>query len=99
MATTDPIAITGQIATTDPIDGILSRYVEVTGNLISVLHEVQSHFGYLPKDALYYLAKQTGIPITRLYSIATFYHFFSLKPKGRHEIHVCTGTACHVKGA
>jgi NADH:ubiquinone oxidoreductase subunit F (NADH-binding)/NADH:ubiquinone oxidoreductase subunit E len=84
---------------TDPIDGILSRYVEVTGNLISLLHEVQSHFGYLPKDALYYLAKRTGIPITRLYSIATFYHFFSLKPKGRYEIHVCTGTACHVKGA
>ena len=84
---------------TDPIDGILSRYVEVTGNLISLLHEVQSHFGYLPKDALYYLAKKTGIPITRLYSIATFYHFFSLKPKGRHEIHACTGTACHVKGA
>jgi NADH-quinone oxidoreductase subunit F len=84
---------------TDPIDGILSRYVEVTGNLISLLQEVQSHFGYLPKDALYSLAKKTGIPITRLYSIATFYHFFSLKPKGRHEIQVCTGTACHVKGA
>jgi len=105
MATTDPMAITGPMAiaepmaTTGPIDGILSRYVEVTGNLISLLHEVQSHFGYLPKDALYYLAKKTGIPITRLYSIATFYHFFSLKPKGRHEIHVCTGTACHVKGA
>jgi NADH:ubiquinone oxidoreductase subunit F (NADH-binding)/NADH:ubiquinone oxidoreductase subunit E/Pyruvate/2-oxoacid:ferredoxin oxidoreductase delta subunit len=84
---------------TDPIDGILSRYVEVKGNLISLLQEVQSHFGYLPEDALYDLAKKTGIPITRLYSIATFYHFFSLKPKGRHEIQVCTGTACHVKGA
>ena len=84
---------------TAPIDDILARYAEVTGNLISLLHEVQSHYGFLPKDALYYLAKQTGVPVTRLYSIATFYHFFSLKPKGRHEIHVCTGTACHVKGA
>ena len=82
MAITDPMAIAEPMATTGPIDGILSRYVEVTGNLISLLHEVQSHFGYLPKDALYYLAKKTGIPITRLYSIATFYHFFSLKPKG-----------------
>ena len=99
MATIDPIAITGPIATTDPIDGILSHYVEVTGNLISLLQEVQSHFGYLPKDALYYLAKKTGIPITRLYSIATFYHYFSLTPKGRHEIQVCTGTACHVNGS
>ncbi len=83
----------------NPVDDILSHHLEVTGNLISVLHEVQSHFGYLPKDELYYLAKRTGIPITRLYSIATFYHFFSLKPKGRHQIHVCTGTACHVNGA
>jgi len=83
----------------NPVDDILARHLEVTGNLISVLHEVQSHYGYLPKDVLYYLSKQTGIPITRLYSIATFYHFFSLKPKGRHQIHVCTGTACHVKGA
>ena len=54
---------------TDPIDGILSRYVEVTGNLISFLQEVQSHIGYLPKDALYYLAKKTGISIIRLYSM------------------------------
>jgi len=83
----------------NPVDDILSRHLEVTGNLISVLHEVQSHYGYLPKDELYYLAKRTGIPITRLYSIATFYHFFSLKPKGRHQVQVCTGTACHVKGA
>ncbi len=99
MAITDPMAIAEPMATTGPIDGVLSRYVEVTGNLISVLQEVQSHFGYLPKDALYYLAKKTGIPITRLYSIATFYHYFSLTPKGRHEIQVCTGTACHVNGS
>ena len=97
MATTEPID--GILATTEPIDGVLSRYPEVTGNLISVLQEVQAHFGYLPKDALYYLAQKTGIPITRLYSIATFYHYFSLTPKGRHEIQVCTGTACHVNGS
>ena len=84
---------------THPVDDILSRHLQVTGNLITVLHEVQSHYNYLPQDALYYLAKRTGIPITRLYSIATFYHFFSLKPKGRQQIHICTGTACHVKGA
>ena len=84
---------------THPVDDILSRHLQVTGNLITVLHEVQSHYNYLPQDVLYYLAKRTGIPVTRLYSIATFYHFFSLKPKGRQQIHVCTGTACHVKGA
>ncbi len=81
-----------------PVDEILGRFPEVTGNLISVLHEVQSRYSYLPEEVLRHLAGKTGIPITRLYSIATFYHFFSLKPKGRHQIHVCLGTACHVNG-
>ena len=81
-----------------PVDDILARHPQVTGNLISVLHEVQSLYNYLPEDALRHLAKKSGVPITRLYSIATFYHFFSLKPKGRHQVHVCLGTACHVKG-
>jgi len=80
------------------VEEVLERHPEVEGNLISILHEVQSHYHYLPKAALVHLAKRTGIPITRLHSIATFYHFFSLKPKGRHQIHVCLGTACHVKG-
>ena len=62
MATTEPID--GILATTEPINSVLSRYPEVTGNLISLLQEVQAHFGYLPKDALYYLAQKTGIPIT-----------------------------------
>lgn len=81
------------------VDEILSRYPEITGNLISVLHEIQSHYNYLPEDALRHLAGKTGVPITRLYSIATFYHLFSLKPKGKHQVHVCLGTACHVKGS
>lgn len=82
-----------------PVDDILARHPEVRGSLITVLHEIQSHYNYLPEDALRHLAKRTGIPITRLYSIATFYHLFSLTPKGRHQIHVCLGTACHVKGS
>jgi NADH-quinone oxidoreductase subunit E len=81
-----------------PVDDILTRHPQVTGNLISVLHEVQSHYSYLPEDALRHLARKSGVPITRLFSIATFYHLFSLQPKGRHQIHVCLGTACHVKG-
>ncbi len=80
------------------VDEILERHPQVTGNLISILHEVQSRCGYLPEAALRHLSLRTGVPITRLYGIATFYHFFSLKPKGRHQVHVCLGTACHVKG-
>jgi NADH:ubiquinone oxidoreductase subunit E len=85
-------------ATTTAVDDILARHPQVTGNLISVLHDVQSRFGYLPEEALRHLARKSGVPITRLYGIATFYRFFSLTPKGRHRIHVCLGTACHVKG-
>lgn len=81
-----------------PVDDILENYPEVTGNLISILHEIQSHYNHLPEDALRHLAAKTGVPITRLYSIATFYHFFSLTPKGKHQVRVCLGTACHVKG-
>lgn len=81
-----------------PVDDILENYPQVTGSLISILHEVQSHYNYLPEDVLRHLAKKTGVPVTRLYSIATFYHFFSLTPKGKHQVRVCLGTACHVKG-
>jgi NADH:ubiquinone oxidoreductase subunit E len=82
-----------------PVDDILQNYPTVTGNLIAILHEIQSHYNYLPEDALRYLAGRTGIPATRIYSIATFYHFFSLTPKGKHQVRVCLGTACHVKGS
>ena len=64
------------------VDEVLARHPEVEGNLISILHELQEHYRYLPKAALTPVGTGTGIPLTRLYSIATFYHFFSLKPKG-----------------
>jgi NADH:ubiquinone oxidoreductase subunit E len=81
------------------IDLILENYPETKGNLISILHEVQSLFNYLPEEALRYLSEKTKIPLTQLYGMATFYHFFSLTPKGRHQVLVCLGTACHVKGS
>ena len=83
----------------EKIDQILAGYPEIKGNLISILHEVQSLYNYLPEEALRYLAHKTNVPLTRLYGIATFYHFFSLTPKGRHSVNVCLGTACHVKGS
>lgn len=83
----------------DELDRILARYPEPASAIISILHEVQSACNYLPEEALRQLAAKTGVPVTRLYSIATFYHFFSLTPQGRHQVHVCLGTACHVKGS
>ena len=81
------------------IDTIISKFPEVKGNLIGILHEVQNHFRYLPEEELRYISSKTDIPITQIYSIVNFYNRFSLKPKGKNEICVCLGTACHVKGA
>jgi NADH:ubiquinone oxidoreductase subunit E len=83
----------------EAIDRILEKFPEIRGNLISILHEVQSLENYLPEGSLRYLSQKTGVPLTQLYSVATFYHFFSLTPKGKHRIHLCLGTACHVKGS
>jgi NADH-quinone oxidoreductase subunit E len=64
-----------------------------------MLQDVQSEFTYLPQDALTYLSSALQVPLSRTYSLATFYRAFSLKPKGRHPVAVCMGTACHVKAA
>jgi bidirectional [NiFe] hydrogenase diaphorase subunit len=67
--------------------------------LIEVLHKVQDAFGYIPQEAMRYIAKEMRVPASRVYGVATFYHFFTLKPKGKHNCVICTGTACHVRGA
>jgi bidirectional [NiFe] hydrogenase diaphorase subunit len=67
--------------------------------LIETLHTVQETFGFLDEDALRYVAKSLRTPLSKVYGVATFYHFFSLKPQGQHSCVICTGTACHIKGA
>ncbi|MBN9520774.1 bidirectional hydrogenase complex protein HoxE [bacterium] len=67
--------------------------------LIEVLHAAQQLFGYLELDLLLFVARGLKLPPSRVYGVATFYHFFSLKPRGKHTCVVCTGTACYVKGA
>ena len=67
--------------------------------LIETLHAVQESFGYLDEDSLRYVAKSLRTPLSRVYGVATFYHFFTLKPQGQHTCVGCTGTACHIKGA
>lgn len=68
------------------------------GLLISILEDVQDHYNYLPEDVLREVAKQLDIPLRDVYGVATFYHAFSLKPRGKHCLTVCLGTACHVRG-
>ena len=67
--------------------------------LIEILHTVQNAYGYLPMNVLSYITKELKLPPSRVYSTVTFYHFFSLTPRGEHTCLVCTGTACYVKGA
>jgi bidirectional [NiFe] hydrogenase diaphorase subunit len=67
--------------------------------LIEALHAAQEAFGFLDSDALQYVGDTLGVPPSRVYGVATFYSFFSLKPQGEHTCVVCTGTACYINGA
>ncbi|UCF05780.1 MAG: NADH-quinone oxidoreductase subunit NuoE [bacterium] len=81
------------------VESILSLYGHDSSQVIAILQDVQAEFGYLPQTAFHFLAERLGIPLVRLYGIATFFKAFRLTPRGRHEIKLCTGTACHVRGA
>jgi NADH-quinone oxidoreductase subunit E len=83
----------------DKIDKIIEKYPSDPSSLIQVLLEIQSENRWLPKEALKKVSKKLKVPLNRIQHIITFYKAFSVVPKGRHEIHVCTGTACHVRGA
>ena len=63
-----------------------------------MLQDIQDEFNYLPKDELKMVAGRLNVPLTQVYSVATFFKMFSLEPKGRHQIRVCLGTACHLRG-
>jgi NADH-quinone oxidoreductase subunit E len=81
------------------IDKIIAKYQGDAGSLIQVLLEIQRENHWLSKEALEKVSKQLKVPLNRIQHIVTFYKAFSLVPRGRHEVHVCTGTACHVRGA
>jgi NADH-quinone oxidoreductase subunit E len=84
---------------TDRIDQIVDKHQGNASSLIQVLLEIQSEHHWLPKEALERVSERLHVPFTQVLHIATFYKAFSLVPKGRHEIQVCVGTACHVRGA
>jgi NADH-quinone oxidoreductase subunit E len=83
----------------DKVDQIIDKHQGEASALIQILLEIQSEHHWLPKEALERVGERLQVPLTRIQHIATFYKAFSLVPKGRHEIHVCLGTACHVRGA
>lgn len=81
------------------IEPILEEFREQKGAVIPILQRTQDQFGYLPKEAMQEISKRSGISISQLYGVATFYAQFNLEPRGRHIIQICDGTACHVKGS
>lgn len=81
------------------IKEICAAHNNDAGELINILHETQNAFGYLPKDVQELVAKNLGIPASRVNGVVTFYAFFTEKPKGKHPISVCLGTACYVRGS
>ena len=81
------------------INDIINRETLGDGSLIAALEEIQERYRYLPPEALILASERLGIPLSQAYSVATFYNAFSLKPKGKYCLHVCMGTACHVRGS
>ncbi len=82
-----------------PVRKIVSGYGnDKDSNLIAILQQTQDNYGYLPKQALKEVSRLMDVPLTRIFGIVTFYSQFTLIPRGKHAIKICTGTACHVKG-
>jgi NADH:ubiquinone oxidoreductase subunit E len=80
------------------LEAILARFDGAPYDLIPVLQEIQDQYSYLPKDELKVVAGRLNVPLTQVYSVATFYKMFSLIHKGKHQMKVCLGTTCHLKG-
>ena len=83
---------------TEKVDSLIDSYADKKEQLISLLQDVQAEFNYLPRDVLIKISQKLDIPLSQVFSVATFFRAFSLEPRGRHLVTVCLGTACHVKG-
>lgn len=81
------------------VSKIIKKYHSKKSSLLAVLQDIQAKFNWLPPESLKLLSKELRIPLIDVYSVASFYHAFSLTPRGKHIITVCQGTACHVRGA
>jgi len=83
----------------EKVTEVLDKYQRDKSSLVSILQDTQSELGYLAREALVDISAGLDVPLSQVYSVATFFKAFSLQPRGRHLINVCMGTACHVRGA
>ena len=81
------------------VDQIIEKHGSEASTLIQVMLDIQSEYNWLTEEALNRISEKLQVPLTRIQHIATFYKAFSLVPKGKHKVHICMGTACHVRGA
>ena len=84
--------------TTEAIERILTHHDYDQAQLVGILQQVQSEFNYLPEGSLEVISRELGMPLSSVYGVATFFKSFSFKPRGKHIVSVCLGTACHVRG-
>ncbi len=78
---------------------VIQEKKDLQNPLIEILRQAQEIFGYLPMEVQEFIAKEMNLPVSKIYGVVTFYNFFSMKPRGKHMVNVCLGTACYVKGA
>ena len=83
----------------EKVTEIIQHYDSDEGFLVPILQDVQKEYNYLPREALNAISNILDLPLSRIYEVATFYKAFSLVPRGRHQLSLCMGTACHVRGA
>ena len=83
---------------TAEVRDFILKWKDIPGSLIMVLHRVQEHYGYIPRNIAFEVANLLEIPLAKVYGVVTFYNFFKLKKPGKHRISVCMGTACYLKG-
>ncbi|WP_163469565.1 NAD(P)H-dependent oxidoreductase subunit E [Fusobacterium sp. IOR10] len=81
------------------LDEYISSLEDKQGSLIIILHRAQKIFGYIPEEIQEFIGRKINMPVAKIYGVVSFYNFFSMKPKGKYQISVCTGTACYVRGA
>ncbi|HOC94451.1 MAG TPA: NAD(P)H-dependent oxidoreductase subunit E [Candidatus Cloacimonadota bacterium] len=83
----------------DKLRAVIAERKNLRNPLIEILRNAQEIFGYLPIEVQEFIAQEMNIPASKIYGVVTFYNFFSMKPRGRHTLNICMGTACFVKGA
>jgi len=92
------MSVQNEVKFSDELMAFINEWKEKQGNLIMILHKVQEEFGYIPREAADKVSELLDVPLAKIWGVVTFYHFFKLTKPGEHNIQVCLGTACYLKG-